>query len=701
MLQRHGPLGKMASVFLANLLARPDCPDGLITEFYELFEASKEEYSSLYECMASLIQAMPKETFMGQKFKTLISSQQPKSALALRSLLKCQSRLLIRYGETIFDENDQRLVMSNLFKLLEHADSGIRWTCAKGLAKLCGLLNVTQLIELIVNKVAWNNPNQLHGSALCLAEILRKTPKSESSTIVECIPTDFIARLLTFHQPKGTYSLGSNVRDAACFICWAWARTGISLPFNLGPILVAVSIFDNQVSVRRAASAAFQEAIGRWPHGHPSTNIGINLIGMVNFFTVGRQVDPDNLKKIAEIGEMAYIKAMVDHLIQFGLVSHDSQERYSSSRSLGVLTQFLSSEAKSNIALILQQRTVLLNEDAFASHGAFLAISECSDILSGEALLEVSILIESLSPKVLGWEVVIEGWLVYMEKVSKIIAIFASEAAIQKWFAAIKSALTCGRQEGLKRLATKTLEELSMNLAPEESSPLANVISAWFRTVILPGADRDPDQMAQLGYTMAISGMPNWLYKTRQTPLLKQLDRISRGVGFTVPNIEKQCAAIQAIEHLICKAGVAPDSNEDSIKISQLLIDLMFNWTVDSRGDVGSYLREAVINAGLVLLKIDVAFPVETFIERLLRLSFERLERIRKVALTAVNSLLKDREKHPLYHIMQSNLFEVLPELLFGKYGDSVLAGLASSAASPSRLIVLTFNSLTALTFLG
>jgi hypothetical protein len=58
------------------------------------------------------------------------------------------------------------------------------------------------------------------------------------------------------------------VRDAAAYVIWALARAQDALSLSphaakLGQSLVAVSLFDRDVSIRRAASAAFQEHVGR------------------------------------------------------------------------------------------------------------------------------------------------------------------------------------------------------------------------------------------------------------------------------------------------------------------------------------------------------------------------------------------------------------------------------------------------------
>lgn len=66
-----------------------------------------------------------------------------------------------------------------------------------------------------------------------------------------------------FNQMHGRHSVGAHVRDAACYICWSFARAydpGEIAPYvqQLASALLTVAVFDREVNVRRAASAAFQ-----------------------------------------------------------------------------------------------------------------------------------------------------------------------------------------------------------------------------------------------------------------------------------------------------------------------------------------------------------------------------------------------------------------------------------------------------------
>lgn len=73
---------------------------------------------------------------------------------------------------------------------------------------------------------------------------------------------------LYFDIRKGAHSVGASVRDAASYVLWSLARAqrvAALAPFaeDLARTLVTVAVFDREVHIRRAASAAFQEFVGR------------------------------------------------------------------------------------------------------------------------------------------------------------------------------------------------------------------------------------------------------------------------------------------------------------------------------------------------------------------------------------------------------------------------------------------------------
>ncbi|KIH46215.1 hypothetical protein ANCDUO_23734 [Ancylostoma duodenale] len=118
-----------------------------------------------------------------------------------------------------------------------------------------------------------------HGGCLALAELSRR-----GFLLPEALDRAFpiIQQALFYEEPMGRHALGSNVRDAACYVLWAFARAYD--PEELKPFvdsvatsLMCAALFDREVNLRRAASAAFQENVGRqanFPDGVALLTIG-------------------------------------------------------------------------------------------------------------------------------------------------------------------------------------------------------------------------------------------------------------------------------------------------------------------------------------------------------------------------------------------------------------------------------------------
>ncbi|KAI0988460.1 hypothetical protein GJ496_003539, partial [Pomphorhynchus laevis] len=145
----------------------------------------------------------------------------------------------------------------------------IRWTASKNLARvleICSTAIRQQVIDSVIDLL--NHEDDLvvmQGGCLCIAEMVRRS----------IIPEDRIEDV--FNQlPKGLQcdvirvncSNGSGVRDAACYAAWSFARAYQSDALHdcaqsICRSLVNVMLFDRDSICRMAASAAFQEFVGR------------------------------------------------------------------------------------------------------------------------------------------------------------------------------------------------------------------------------------------------------------------------------------------------------------------------------------------------------------------------------------------------------------------------------------------------------
>ncbi|KAL3072707.1 hypothetical protein niasHS_017681 [Heterodera schachtii] len=190
-------------------------------------------------------------------------------------------------------EEIENLLAELLLKITDK-DNTVRWTASKGVARICSRLPLkmgAEVVSSVLTKCfsdsAADEANAWHGGCLALAELCRRgclLPCQVPKVIVDLLP-----RALTFEQFQLGFMQAVNVRDAACYICWAFARAYEAqllrdhLP-SLAGVLLSVALFDREVNVRRAASAAFQENVGRndsFPHG-------IAVLTLVDFVEVAR-----------------------------------------------------------------------------------------------------------------------------------------------------------------------------------------------------------------------------------------------------------------------------------------------------------------------------------------------------------------------------------------------------------------------------
>ena len=170
----------------------------------------------------------------------------------------------------------------------------VRWAAAKGVGRLTERLPQIagdDVLDAILG--LFEDPekeNNWHGACLTLAELARRglllpgrleevIPLVVTAIHVRTIccrkpyPKEFnpILHVLCAYQydvPRRQTSVGAHVRDSACYTFWAISRAyspEVLKPFvkSIAQAIVTAFLFDREVNCRRAASAAFQELVGR------------------------------------------------------------------------------------------------------------------------------------------------------------------------------------------------------------------------------------------------------------------------------------------------------------------------------------------------------------------------------------------------------------------------------------------------------
>ncbi|EDR13279.1 uncharacterized protein LACBIDRAFT_322818 [Laccaria bicolor S238N-H82] len=263
-----------------------------------------------------------------------------------------------------------------------------RWSSAKGIARIAERLPpdfARQVLETIIELFSIHSiaaaslydlpaiaESTWHGACLACAEMARRSlvPSRHLPALI-----DWLSKALYFDLRKGAHSIGSNVRDAASYVLWALARTQepaalIPHASNLAKRLAAVALFDREVHIRRAASAAFQEHVGRmnlFPHG-------IDVLAKADFYAVSVRKNA-YLVAASQVAEHAeYRQFLFDHLLDVVLRHWDVAMRELGAQSLRSICLLdltkLGPEATSKAARLLE------SADLIDLHGGILVLSE-------------------------------------------------------------------------------------------------------------------------------------------------------------------------------------------------------------------------------------------------------------------------------------------------------------------------------------
>lgn len=281
--------------------------------------------------------------------------------------------------DDLFEIPDQvEDAMDQLLRSLTDPATIVRWSAAKGIGRLTERLpgicadDVLDAILLICSDP--ERDKSWHGACLALAELARRglllpTRLGEVVPIVVCA--------IRYDVRRGQHSVGTHVRDASCYVCWAFARAYSPLvlrPYvkELSAALVLTSLFDREVNCRRAASAAFQESVGR--QGADNFKHGIAILTTADYYSLGNRVDAflTLALDIAQFDE--YQMPIIHHLADVKLLHWDIEIRSIASKSL-------SSVSKLNphyIAIYVLPKLIhqCLHDDLVVRHGSLLGVAE-------------------------------------------------------------------------------------------------------------------------------------------------------------------------------------------------------------------------------------------------------------------------------------------------------------------------------------
>ncbi|CAI4210571.1 unnamed protein product [Parascedosporium putredinis] len=320
--------------------------------------------------------------------------------------------------------------IGSLLEKLSDTDTPVRFAASKALSIITLRLDpemASQVVEAVLDslnrKVVWvkdpTSPDgrlirdlssvdalEWHGLMLTLAHLLyrRSPPPDQLSDIIHALLLG-----LSFEQRSTSGgSVGSNVRDAACFGVWAVARrytTQELLDIPVGSVFAARShpegstilqvlateltvaaSRDSAGNIRRGSSAALQELVGR----HPDTvEQGIWLVQTVDYHAVAlRSRALHDVAIQATALATCYGEALLDSLLGWrGVGDAEAGARRAAGASFGAITFRLASldagkalrYLSDSVDTILRHVRKLQPRQAEERHGLLLCLAAVFD----------------------------------------------------------------------------------------------------------------------------------------------------------------------------------------------------------------------------------------------------------------------------------------------------------------------------------
>eukprot|EP01062_Namystynia_karyoxenos_P048454 TRINITY_DN3687_c0_g1_i1.p1 TRINITY_DN3687_c0_g1~~TRINITY_DN3687_c0_g1_i1.p1 ORF type:complete len:1250 (+),score=425.28 TRINITY_DN3687_c0_g1_i1:96-3845(+) len=269
-------------------------------------------------------------------------------------------------------------VIGTVLEALRDQDTVVRWSAAKGVGRITARLGRHEAQD-VLNAVLelfglYEDCNGWHGGCLALAELARRGLLLPAA-FDRVLPITL--RALEYEVAKGSYSVGRHVRDAGCYVCWAFARAYApqdiaAYVHSMACSLLCAACYDREINVRRAAAAAFQECVGRlgnFPHG-------IDIVTKADYFTLSSRP-----RAFVEVGpslaalDPVYLKAFTRFAVDSRLCHSDRSVRSLAAEALGALAGVdpegvVGGELQGLLGRCLSATA------ADARHGALLAVAE-------------------------------------------------------------------------------------------------------------------------------------------------------------------------------------------------------------------------------------------------------------------------------------------------------------------------------------
>ncbi|KAJ5656375.1 Tubulin-specific chaperone D C-terminal [Penicillium longicatenatum] len=576
---------------------------------------------------------------------------------------------------------------------------------------------------------------QWQGLMLTLSHLLfrRAPPTHQLPEILQSLIS-----CLDFEQRSSTgSSVGTGVRDAACFGIWALSRKyttselqaiqaqtvpSISGKFEVDVLqklaveLVCSACVDPSGNIRRGASAALQELIGRHPN---MITEGIHLVQVVDYHAVARRSRAmiDVAKSTASL-DLVYWGPLLDALMNWrGIGSPDAESRRHASRSIESLSRQEKFKSMNYVLQrLLSKLSCIPRGDVESRHGCLLSIATTIDAYTCEwnsspELRDTPEGREVSSRVARLWEIFDSPYSpsdndLTLQSSRPELTAEASSCLIS---ALCRAPVSVDNGRPSEVLLDRVLHILSLCVSRGEDISIqtsSTALSLLFP--LLSPAKQDSTVQAWFSHLRASSRLPSGrgqvlalgaIFKQLEGRENLQQDIITELLRCTGKEevIEKRVLAVRCFA-----TGVVPHTIKLSPltqTIAQSLVGFLNDYTTDRRGDIGSLIRiEAIEVAKILQPKLSSSSPIVFELAGCLcRLACEKLDKVRLQASLCLQDCFWEMVEFNPFHGKFEHVSDVSSQEYFfqllSSWGQEwlrlpLLQGLATSAVAGAEGLV-------------
>ncbi|WWC99224.1 hypothetical protein V866_006120 [Kwoniella sp. B9012] len=535
-----------------------------------------------------------------------------------------------------------------------------------------------------------------HGVCLAVAEMARRGLIKEEVQIGSAVK--WVIKALTFDLRRASHSIGANVRDAASYLLWSLSRACTpdmikAHAEDMATSLICVALFDREVGVRRAASAAFQEGVGRlglYPEG-------IDVLGKTDFYSVSVRRMAFTIAAPAVAIHKVYRDKMREHLHHITLRHWDTNMRIQGAQALhSILKLGDEGDVQDSLDREIKQLPSL---DAVNVHGALLALTQIAEPFDENDQRRQTIF-DALS-RIRPASFVSSQAADIFSSVCSLIVVILNQSIIK--ISSTQSVLDKHLELSMKRRESEVHESVARvyGKLSELRSPEKDISKLLSDLKSFRIASRQAASLA-LGH-IRYPPPPSSLTDKAIKALLELLDKPEK------IDIESRRAAVRSLGDIAIQRvdGVSSDAVTPTqlSSILQSFLQGLGDYTTDQRGDVGSWVRvQSLISTGDVLSTLDPQLNLvseETFddlIGGIIKQGVEKLESVRGETARTLAKLreagwewegmggmkvdLRQLENDGFRYIDQKEWFTISMPILRTEYRKQLIAGLVLTVGS-------------------